>query len=84
MLTEIKGSVHSRPRPCANGAHFLAWAQRKFDTGSGGHIKFLADLNSEWCKPIINGVRRSTKNVHRIFSPNSDMKLSFSLADRGA
>ena len=25
-------SVHSRPRPCANGAHFLAWAQRKFHT----------------------------------------------------
>ena len=30
--TEPFNSVHSRPRPCANGAHFLPWAQRKFHT----------------------------------------------------
>ena len=32
MCTVYTDSVHSRPRPCANGAHFLAWAQRKFHT----------------------------------------------------
>ena len=53
-------SVHSRPRPCANGAHFLAWAQRKFHTRVRGRIKFVADLKFEWRKQIINGVCRST------------------------
>ena len=77
-------SVHSRPCPCANGAHFLAWAQENSIPGSGGRIKFVADLNFEWRKPIINGMRLSAKKVRRIFSPNSDMKESFSLANSGA
>ena len=49
-----------------------------------GRIKFVADLKFEWRKQIINAVCRSTKKVHRIFSPNRDMKELFSLANSGA
>ena len=38
-------SAHSRLRPCAIGAYFLAWAQKKTCSGSAGCIKFVADLN---------------------------------------